>query len=257
MYDYYSEVNDFYFEVNVSSQTYFRPVVLTEPLLLGIHATTFLRFYFFTLNFHLHPSFFLLWMSTYRRTQQINTLSVSMHSKSVVPLLDIHRCPALMDWLPTDSISLCARLCAFDILTPQQWRAQLLGPRRVGFREKLSGLALTHVSVLAAAYRKSCCTVTSAPELTTEDISAFSHMRVKSPSCDTNTQSSLSALSVITCNFESLDFALYQTVFSTFGGHSLTPILIWILKQVFCCIGLQIQHSMKPLDWHPAGRTFI
>lgn len=135
--------------------------------------------------------FFLLSMSTYRRTQQINTLSVSRHSKSVVPLLDIHQSPALMNWLSTDSISLCASLWASDVLTPPQWKDQLSSPLWVGFHEKLSGLALTHVSILAAAYRKSCYTVTSAPELTTEDISAFSHksVMVKSPSCDTNTLS--------------------------------------------------------------------
>lgn len=145
-----------------------------------------------------------------------------MHSKSVVPLLDIQRSTALMDWLSTDNISLCARLCASDVLTPPQWKDQLLGPRRVSFREKLSGLALTHVRVLAAAYRKGCCTVTSAPELTTEDISAFSRKSTmgESPSWDTNTQSSLSALSVMTYDFESLYFAGYQTAFSTLWGLS-------------------------------------
>lgn len=191
-------------------------------------------------------------MSTYRRTQQINTLSVSRHSKSVVPLLDIHQSPALMNWLSTDSISLCASLWASDVLTPPQWKDQLSSPLWVGFHEKLSGLALTHVSILAAAYRKSCYTVTSAPQLTTEDISAFSHksVMVKSPSCDTNTQSSRSALSIITHDYESLIFTWYQTAF------------FYIWRPLFdshfmICIGPPIQHSMKPLDWHPASRRFI
>lgn len=69
-----------------------------------------------------------------------------------------------------------ARLWASDVLTPPQWKDQLSGPRWAGFREKLSGLALTHVSVLAAAYKKNSSARTD-------------HMRFKTPSCDTNNPS--------------------------------------------------------------------
>lgn len=88
-----------------------RQVVLTATLLLGIHNTSFLRFYFFTLIFVPPPSFFFSECPHTGETQQIKILSVSMHHKPVVPWLDPKRSPVQTDWHSQDSISPCARLC--------------------------------------------------------------------------------------------------------------------------------------------------
>lgn len=163
-----------------------------------------------------------------------------MHSKSVVPLPDIHRSPALMDWpLDRQYFSACTPVCVRHLDTSTVKRPAVgSAAGRLQWKSVRPG-ANSHL-----------CSGKQVELLHRDHQTSFLHF---------------ATITWHKCSELTLPFKRNNVWLSNFRRGSICYIWrplfgshlnISVLKQVFCWMGWPIQRSMT-LEWHPAGRTFV